>query len=318
VVEVVVIPDGAAQPVRGDEPTALEIAWKPAMDELAGGGSLVRVAVTPQGLPAGSETGIPTLLGCPPAARVGRGRVDAVGHGIDVRDGVVPWRADLLYGNGRRASIRQVRDICSHLGPSAVPIGGHRLLLLAETRPADRRILGLRLRVWDDGPTPAGVVPRATTMVCARGTAAGCARLLGANVTTPAGATGDVDTDLAGKLNAALEAIAADCPCVVVHVGAPDEAAHRGERAAVVAALEAIDAQLVAPLREAVEEVDGRLVVCPDHGTDPLTGRHDRAPVPAIVWPGRRDAEPGERYSERLARAAPLLEADELFAGVAA
>jgi 2,3-bisphosphoglycerate-independent phosphoglycerate mutase len=155
-------------------------------------------------------------------------------------------------------------------------------------------------------------------MVCARGTAAGCARLLGANVTTPAGATGDVDTDLAGKLNAALEAIAADCPCVVVHVGAPDEAAHRGERAAVVAALEAIDAQLVAPLREAVEEVDGRLVVCPDHGTDPLTGRHDRAPVPAIVWPGRRDAEPGERYSERLARAAPLLEADELFAGVAA
>jgi hypothetical protein len=54
------------------------------------------------------------------------------------------------------------------------------------------------------------------------------------------------------------------------------------------------------------------LQVCPDHGCDPGTGRHDDAPVPCLRWPfARVDAVPtpeddppfehrrGERLTER-------------------
>jgi 2,3-bisphosphoglycerate-independent phosphoglycerate mutase len=277
VVDALVIPDGATE-------QALRAARMPVLGALAREGSVLRVATTPAGCPAGSETGIPALLGAPPAGRVSRGLVDAAAHGIEVPPGVTAWRADLLYANGRRASVRQARDVCAHLRPRAHAIGGHRLLLFSATRPEDRRLLGLRLRVWPDGEQLRGPLPAETTLVCARGAAAGCGRLLGARVVIPDGATGDVDTDLCAKAHAAIAAIAGGATRVVVHVGGPDEAAHRRDLAAVVCALERMDAELLAPLRSVVGVHGGRLAVCPDHGTDPATGAHDATPVPAVVW----------------------------------
>jgi 2,3-bisphosphoglycerate-independent phosphoglycerate mutase len=317
VVDVLVIPDGAAQPVPAEGRTALERAYTPVLDRLAAEGTVVRVATTPDGLPAGSETGIPALLGAPPVEPVGRGRLDAAAHGVVVPDGAVPWRADLVYANGRRASVRQARDVCAHLRGWAVSVGGHRLVLLAASRPADRRILGLRLRVWDDGPVPAGPLERRTTVVCARGAAAGCGWLLGAEVIVPAHATGDVDTDLGAKARAAIAALDGHAQRVVVHVGAPDEAAHRREPEAVVEALERLDAELLEPLHEAVAARGGRLAVCPDHGTDPRTGAHDAAPVPAVVWEAGHAAAGPDRLHERAARAAGLVAPGDLFARVA-
>jgi MmgE/PrpD N-terminal domain/Metalloenzyme superfamily len=130
------------------------------------------------------------------------------------------------------------------------------------------------------------------------GAAAGCARLLGAALVVPPGATGDVDTDLHAKARAAIDAIERGAERVVVHLGAPDEAAHRRDAGAKVAALEAIDAALLAPLRDAVGRADGTLAVCPDHGTDPFDGRHDADAVPALRW-GRGIAHAGpERMTE--------------------
>ena len=129
--ELLVIPDGAAQPLRDGEPTALEAARTPVLDQLAEEGAVLRVATTPDGLPPGSETGIPALLGAAPDGRVGRGRIDAAAHGIDVPAGSVPWRADLHYANGKRASVRQARDVCAHMRGWAHSIGGHRIVLVA-------------------------------------------------------------------------------------------------------------------------------------------------------------------------------------------
>lgn len=297
--EVLIIPDGAAQPPHPGMPTALEQACTPALRRLAAEGAVVRAATTPTGLPAGSETGITTLLGVRARQRVGRGYVDAAAHGIEVPPGLKPFRADLLYRSGRRASVRQARDVRAHLGPRAICIGGHRLLLLARRRPADRRLLGLDLKVWPEGSEPEGSLGSKLVVVCARGAAAGLGRLLGARVIVPDGATGDVDSNLAAKASAALDALRAGAHRVVVHVGAPDEAAHRRQPDAVAAALERIDAELVGPLSRAVAELGGRLAVCPDHGTDPLTGRHDPAPVPAVVWGRGVAAEGPARLSER-------------------
>jgi 2,3-bisphosphoglycerate-independent phosphoglycerate mutase len=313
VVAILVIPDGAAQPPREGVATAFEAASTPVLDGLAAEGAVVRVATTPAGLPAGSETGIATLLGAPPRQPVGRGWVDAAAYDVDVPDGLTPWRADVVYRNGRRASIRQARDVCAHLGRSARAVAGHRLLLVAETRPGDRRLLGLHVRVWPAGAAPVGAVPTPTTVVCARGAAAGCGRLLGADVVVPARTTGDVDSDLHAKAAAAAEAVAAGAERVVVHIGAPDEAAHRRDPRAVVAALERLDAEVLGPLREIVQAAGGHLAICPDHGTDPATGLHDGAPVPAVVW--GTDVEPGgpRTVSERAAARAPLIAAGDLL-----
>jgi 2,3-bisphosphoglycerate-independent phosphoglycerate mutase len=313
VVEVLVIPDGAAQPPRTGVPTAFEAARTPVLDALAASGAVVRVATTPHGLPAGSETGISSLLGVPPRCRVGRGWVDAAAYGIEVPDGMIPWRADLVYRSGKRASIRQARDACVHLGYAAHAVSGHRLVLVASERPADRRLLGLHVRVWPGGSLPDGEVPVETVVVCARGAAAGCARLLGARVVVPPGATGDVDADLCAKAQAAVAALADRAARVVVHVGAPDEAAHRRQPEAVVGALGRLDRELLAPLRDAVAALGGRLAVCPDHGTDPVSGRHDPAPVPAVVWGDGVEREGPAELSERAARSARVIAPEELL-----
>lgn len=310
---VVVIPDGAAQPPRPGHSTALEAARTPVLDELAGEGAVVRVATTPRGLPAGSETGVCSLLGVPQSRRVGRGFIDAAAYGVEVPAGMTPWRADLVYRGGRRASIRQARDVCAHLGPGAHPVAGHRLVLISRARPADRRLLGLHVRVWPAGSPPEGSVTVETVMVSAPGAAAGCARLLGARTVTPPGATGDVDTDLAAKSQAAIAAIAAGAERVVVHVAAPDEAAHRRDPSAVVGALERVDRELLAPLRDAVGAIGGRLVVCPDHGIDPVSGRHDPAPVPGVVWGDGIRPEGPAVATERATLATPVIGPHELL-----
>jgi 2,3-bisphosphoglycerate-independent phosphoglycerate mutase len=133
---------------------------------------------------------------------------------------------------------------------------------------------------------------------------------LGARAVVPAGATGGVDTSLEAKAHAAREAIERGAARVVVHVGAPDEAAHLRDAAAKVAAIERADRELVAPLMEAVRRAGGTLRVCPDHGCDPRTGEHDGAPVPCLDWPARaevptRDGGAPMRASGAALRRAP-------------
>jgi 2,3-bisphosphoglycerate-independent phosphoglycerate mutase len=173
---------------------------------------------------------------------------------------------------------------------------GHRLVLFAPEGVAPAG--GAGVRVWPDGARLPRALDDTTVVVAARGAAAGCARLLGAALVVPPGATGDVDTDLHAKARAAVDAIERGARRVVVHVGAPDEAAHRRDAGAKVAALEALDAALLAPLSDAIAHARGTLAVCPDHGTDPLDGSHDAGAVPALRW-GRGVAPAGpDRMTE--------------------
>lgn len=173
---------------------------------------------------------------------------------------------------------------------------GHRVLAVGRSRPRVRRCAGFDLDVWPDGARPAGPLPpltaappfrsagtaaappRPVTLVCGPGAVAGLGRLLGARVVVPAGATGDVDSDLDAKAGAALDALDRG-EDVVVHVGGPDEAAHRREPRAKRAAIEDADARIIAPLARAVDVV----AVTSDHGTCPFTSRHDPGPVPVVV-----------------------------------
>ena len=315
-VAVLVIPDGAAQPLRRGVPTALAAARTPVLDALAATGEVARVAVTPAGVPAGSEAGVPALLGHAPARALGRGWIDAAGYGVPVPKDMAPWRADVLREDGSRARAGMARMIAAALGGAWTH--GHRLVLFAPegTAPAGGARIGAPgrahaaaragVRVWDDGARLPHALDDTTVVVAARGAAAGCARLLGAALVVPPGATGDVDTDLHAKARAAVDAIERGARRVVVHVGAPDEAAHRRDAAAKARALEALDAALLAPLSDAVARAGGTLAICPDHGTDPLDGTHDAGAVPALRW-GRAISPAGpDRMTEAATTGAPV------------
>jgi 2,3-bisphosphoglycerate-independent phosphoglycerate mutase len=308
VVAVLVIPDGAAQPLRPGAPTALATARTPVLDALAATGEVARVAVTPAGVPAGSEAGVPALLGHAPSRALGRGWIDAAGYGVAVPKDMVPWRADVLRADGSRASAGLARLIAAALGGAWTH--GHRLVLFAPagSAPAGGASIGAPdhanagVRVWADGARLPRALDDTTVVVAAPGAAAGCARLLGAAVVVPPRSTGDVDTDLHSKARAAVDAIERGARRVVVHVGAPDEAAHRRDAIAKAQALEALDAALLAPLSDAVARAGGTLAVCPDHGTDPLDGTHDAGPVPALRW-GRGVAPAGRAGPHRMTEA---------------
>ena len=308
-VDVLLILDGASEPL-GPAPTALERARTPALDALGREGALSRLQTIAPGLPAGSEAAIPALLGWVPPAPVDRGALEAAARAIELGPGERAWRVDVLGSDGRRGgegdTARAAMSLAAEAPAHAVRrIGGHRLLITgAPPLPAAARAAGRH--VWPQGVVPPRILDERVVVIAAAGAAAGCARLLGARVVIPPGATGAPDTDLHAKAAAALAAIDGGARRVVVHVGAADEAAHERDPAGKVAALERIDAELVAPLARAVGEALGSLVVCPDHGCDPVTGAHDENPVPCLRWPD--PSGPAGRLTERTVRGLDVVE----------
>jgi len=144
-------------------------------------------------------------------------------------------------------------------------------------------------------------------VIAARGAAAGAARLLGATVVTPDGATGRPDTDLTAKARASAEALRAGAARVVVHVGAPDEAAHERDQAAKSPRLSGSTTSSSRPSSPPFATRAGPCGSAPDHGCDPRTGEHDAAPVPCVTWPGGRGTGL-PRLCERAVAALPVLE----------
>jgi len=119
----------------------------------------------------------------------------------------------------------------------------------------------------------------------------GIARSAGLDVISVPGATGNLSTDFAAKGRAAVDAIVHH-DFVVVHVEAPDEAAHHGDAEGKVWAIEQIDRCIVGPLREALRNRPHRLLVVPDHYTTLSSRTHARPPVPfAMTGPPPDSAE---------------------------
>jgi 2,3-bisphosphoglycerate-independent phosphoglycerate mutase len=240
------------------------------------------------------------LLGARLRTVPSRAWIEAAAAGIDVPDGVMPRRVD-LYRDGLRFEADDPDAVTERLaetsGGPAYAIGGHRYLLLGPAEPQPPA--GCQLRIWGEGPRLEPVLDHGTVLIGASGGAVGCARLLGARTLTPPGATGRSRTDCAAKARAALVELRR-ARRVVVHVAAPDEASHERDADAKVAALEAIDRDILAPLWQAVLDAGDSLTVCPDHGTDPRTGDHLDDPVPCVRWaPGIEPSGPS-RLHERL------------------
>ena len=108
----------------------------------------------------------------------------------------------------------------------------------------------------------------------------GLAKLIGFDLIEVEGATGYVDTNYAGKAEAAIKALD-DYDLVFVHIEAPDEAGHSGSPEQKKLAVEQIDKLIVAPVLEALQQYESwRILVMPDHPTPIQSRAHSAEPVP--------------------------------------
>ena len=108
----------------------------------------------------------------------------------------------------------------------------------------------------------------------------GLAVLFGIDRLGIAGVTDGADNDYRAQVEGALEALD-DHDLVVVHVEAPDEEGHAGHVQGKIAAIEAIDREMVSVLRERIGEL--RVLAMPDHPTPIELKTHVAEPVPFLV-----------------------------------
>ncbi len=114
------------------------------------------------------------------------------------------------------------------------------------------------------------------------------------------GATGYVDTNYAGKGQAAADALRSN-DIIITHVEASDEAGHLGDADLKVETLEQIDRHVVGRVLDAIRRFDDwRILVAPDHPTPVSTKAHSGVPPPfCYAGPGVPPA--GRPFSERAA-----------------
>ena len=122
------------------------------------------------------------------------------------------------------------------------------------------------------------------------------------------GATGELDTNFEGKLEAAWQKLQ-EYDFVCLHLEAPDECTHNGDLKGKIQAIEWLDSKLVAPLicrlREKGE--DFRVLLLSDHKTLTSTRGHDGDPVPFLLYDSRRPTDRGGVYDEATGEKGPFL-----------
>ncbi len=120
------------------------------------------------------------------------------------------------------------------------------------------------------------------------------------------GATGNKDTNFAGKGQAAIESLLVNqYDFVYVHIEATDECGHAGDLEGKVWSIEQIDEKIVGPIAEALEKSGEpyTIIITPDHPTPVRVKTHTRDGVPCLVYRSDRPvAHPdGVEFSERWA-----------------
>lgn len=112
----------------------------------------------------------------------------------------------------------------------------------------------------------------------------GLGRAVGLKVVNVPGATGYLDTNFKGKGIAAVEALR-DRDFVLVHVEAPDEAAHLGDIDKKIEAIENVDKLLLGALLDGLKNFERyRILVTPDHATPIETKTHSTDQVPFTLF----------------------------------
>jgi len=128
----------------------------------------------------------------------------------------------------------------------------------------------------------------------------GLAKLTGMAVLNIPGVTDGLDNDYAAQAEGALEALG-KYDLVVIHIEAPDEAAHGGDVDGKIAAIQKVDEEIVSRIyrrgRDAL-----RVLVMPDHATPISVQTHIDEPVPFMLWGKGFESNGAGRFTEAEAK----------------
>jgi 2,3-bisphosphoglycerate-independent phosphoglycerate mutase len=127
----------------------------------------------------------------------------------------------------------------------------------------------------------------------------GIGALIGLELIYVEGATGELNTNYEGKVDAALGLLKTH-DFAAVHIEAPDECTHNGDLEGKLQAIEWIDSRIVAPLADGMRKSreDYRILILSDHKTLTTTRAHDGSPVPYIIYDSRYSRDTGLSYNE--------------------
>ena len=108
--------------------------------------------------------------------------------------------------------------------------------------------------------------------------------------------TDGLDNDYAAQAAGALKALEGH-ELVVIHIEAPDEAAHTGSIDDKVEAIRRIDTEVLSRLRF-WQPNDFRVLILPDHPTPIKTQTHSPDPVPFLLWGAGFPTNGAKRFTE--------------------
>lgn len=115
------------------------------------------------------------------------------------------------------------------------------------------------------------------------------------------GATGTLNTNYEGKKDAAIDAFERGLDFVYIHLEAPDECSHQGDRDGKILCLERIDEKIVGPMKEYLDKTgdDYKILVVPDHPTPLEIRTHASESVPFVLYDSRKNIDkPENKYCE--------------------
>lgn len=137
----------------------------------------------------------------------------------------------------------------------------------------------------------------------------GIAKLIGLDVYYVEGATGEIDTNLEGKVEKATELIQT-YDFVVIHVEAPDECTHCGDTKGKIQAIQWLDSRVMTPFTNNLKELglDYRLLFISDHKTLTATRGHDADPVPYLLYDSTDEKNNEPVFSEKAGAKGPYIE----------
>ena len=128
----------------------------------------------------------------------------------------------------------------------------------------------------------------------------GLGRMLGMTVLEIPGVTDGMDNDYAAQAEGALAALK-EHDLVVIHIEAPDEAAHEGAIDDKIEAIQRTDRDVIGRIYSWQED-DLRVLVMPDHPTPVEVRTHTADPVPFMLWGAGFTANGARRFTEEEAK----------------
>ena len=142
----------------------------------------------------------------------------------------------------------------------------------------------------------------------------GIAKCAGMDVIEVPGATGFIDTNYTGKMEAALKA-SEKYDFVYLHIEAIDECSHMGDLELKMKSIADFDSKVVSPILNALRGEPARFAILPDHPVPLRLRKHTRTPVPVAVSGFGIKSDSISSYSERIAPEGDLgfMKKDELM-----